>query len=276
MAKNKQRIISVYRTAGRSELALIIPPILMYAGIVWALGYLRRELEASGTDASFMDWRWYAIPAAVLLLLPLWGKFKAFSFQRFSVTADAVIEERGFFSRRSSEIRIRDIRNITVQRSFLDRLLGLGDVSFSSSAGDGEEVAFTRVARPAAIRELVREIQELEKDGKLSDADFRRLRGDAPPPSETDDTSGGGAAGESSDQPRRLETSAAAVASTMSQTPGAGATPREPASVAAKKPAPRSAKAASDTSSKPSGDGDARDELYRLLAEQEADGKADA
>lgn len=65
----------------------------------------------------------------------------------------------GIVSRHVHSIRIRDLRNINVRQSILQRILGIGDVEFSSAGGAGIEVTFYGVTRPMALKA---EIQALE------------------------------------------------------------------------------------------------------------------
>lgn len=284
MARSRKNahIVRTYRTAARSELGLIVPSMLLIPAVVYALFYFEQRMREVGTDVSWLDWRWFAVPVGVLLLFPLWAKFKTRFFSRFRVTLDSVSEEHGLFSKKSSEVRIQDIRNIVVEQSFLDRLLLIGDVYFSSAAGSDTEVRFSSVPRPGRIKELVRDIQNKLKDGELSEAETAEIMAAAGAkgrreriPSAGEDAAaarartpaaepapakaGGEAAG-------RAEPSAAPVAQSRARSEAPAAEPRrEPEPAAApRKPA-----------TKPSDD-DARDELYRLLAEQEADGKSES
>lgn len=78
----------------------------------------------------------------------------------FQITAGAIESSYGIISRRVYSIRIRDLRNINVRQSILQRILGIGDVEFSSAGGAGIEVTFFGVAEPMTLK---REIQALDE-----------------------------------------------------------------------------------------------------------------
>ena len=61
------------------------------------------------------------------------------------------------------EIRIRDIRAINVRQPVLKRIMRIGDIGFSSSAGDEEEVVFIGVANPEVVKTEVRRRQDADE-----------------------------------------------------------------------------------------------------------------
>jgi uncharacterized membrane protein YdbT with pleckstrin-like domain len=78
---------------------------------------------------------------------------------RFRLDADNVESREGVIARKLRSIRLRDLRNIVVNQTLMQRLLGIGDVEFSSSAGSGVEVVFFAVSRPLQIKELAQRLQ---------------------------------------------------------------------------------------------------------------------
>lgn len=280
--KNESHIVRTYRTVARSELGLIVPSVLLIPAILAALIYMRRQLLLNGNDVEFMAWWWFAAPVAILLLFPLWAKFKTRFFSRYRVTLDSVVEEHGLFSKASSEIRIQDIRNIVVKQSFLDRVLRMGTVHFSSAAGNAVEVKFRKVAAPNKVKELVRDLQKMLSDGELSDAEVAEITEKANPRKKKPEAVGAGEAA------ARARAATPSKGADKGESTGAGAGNGKRASSSTESDGDGSSAsgssgavqtAAGGSSSRPSSgasaDDEARDELYRLLAEQEADGKAE-
>ncbi|HUB66057.1 MAG TPA: GYF domain-containing protein [Candidatus Methylacidiphilales bacterium] len=74
---------------------------------------------------------------------------------RYTVTSKRVSVETGIFDRKSRELRIQDIRSIAADMNFL----GYGNIEFSSAASDDAEVVFAAVAGAAAVRDLVKKLQ---------------------------------------------------------------------------------------------------------------------
>jgi Bacterial PH domain len=81
----------------------------------------------------------------------------------YRITTRRVEVERGLLSKSSAEIRIADIRAINVRKSGFAGLLGVGDLMFSSSSGEDEEVVFHRVARAHHLKHRVRRLQDSGK-----------------------------------------------------------------------------------------------------------------
>ena len=76
-----------------------------------------------------------------------------------TLTSRRSILRRGIISKDTSEVRHDDVRNLQVNQSFLERLLGVGDVAISSAGQDDLEIEVEGVPRPEQILELVREHQ---------------------------------------------------------------------------------------------------------------------
>lgn len=76
--------------------------------------------------------------------------------ERFTLTNQRVSAVTGLFARRVDEVELRDIRNITLEQSFAQRLLGLGDIGVSSAAGEGIEVTLRGVPDAPGVKEKVR------------------------------------------------------------------------------------------------------------------------
>ncbi len=301
MAKaSETHVVRTYRTVARASLGLIVPPMILIPAVVWAFWMLQKRSEANQVEP--LPLVWCLIPVGFLLLFPLWAKLKSLAFSRYVVTLDSVVEEHGVFGKTTSEIRIQDIRNIVVKQSFLDRLLLFGNVSFSSAAGTDVEVNFPNVSRPSRIKELVRDIQSRLSDGELDDADLKAIHVRAVGAKTVAREEERVAERERNADAKAKEKIARAAAKAKEKADRAAAKAREadgesraqdtaPATtdtaanasagedsedVPSNAPrAPRPAAATETTSDDAGSDEDSGDELYRLLAEQAAAGKAD-
>ena len=135
--------------AGRSVL-------LIAGGWLW----LALLLWASCWWAFFNDW-W--IDARGLLLLGPIGFFLVVlaiaaiirNAWHYQLSRHRVRSAWGVFSRVAVEARLEDIRNITVVRTFSQRILGLGTLELIT-AGLGPSVVWSHIARPADLAEQVR------------------------------------------------------------------------------------------------------------------------
>lgn len=82
----------------------------------------------------------------------------------FRINDSAIESCYGIISRNVHSIRIRDLRNINVRQSILQRILGIGDIEFSSAGGAGIEVTFFGVAEPLTLKEEILQLEELPED----------------------------------------------------------------------------------------------------------------
>ncbi|MFH1724482.1 MAG: PH domain-containing protein [Elusimicrobiota bacterium] len=96
---------------------------------------------------------WASGAATFFYLVALAGRYSVL----YTLTDQRVIARAGLFSRRVDEVEIRDIRNIVLEQSFLQRLVGIGDIGISSAGGEGIEVRFGRIPRAEAVKERIRQ-----------------------------------------------------------------------------------------------------------------------
>jgi hypothetical protein len=68
--------------------------------------------------------------------------------------------ETGLVAKSSDEVRIKDIRSISVRKSGMTGLLGVGDLEFSSAASDQAEITFQSIPQAEEVRNLVRRYQD--------------------------------------------------------------------------------------------------------------------
>jgi uncharacterized membrane protein YdbT with pleckstrin-like domain len=75
---------------------------------------------------------------------------------RLIVADNRVTLRRGILSRRTNEIRLADIRNITVDQSTLQRLFGVGTIGISSAAQSGVEIMVEGIPHPQEVADRIR------------------------------------------------------------------------------------------------------------------------
>lgn len=74
---------------------------------------------------------------------------------RLRITTKRCVETVGVFSKASSEILHRDIRNFTVSQSFWERICGVGTIGISSAAEDETEIVMGDVTRPWDVHKTI-------------------------------------------------------------------------------------------------------------------------
>lgn len=101
---------------------------------------------------------WYLYLTSILMLFPLYAWFRSICYT-YVIRPESVMSRQGILKRFSTEIRIADIRAISIQQNLYERILGIGDVGFSTSAGDEEEVTFLSVRRPDKLKLKIQTLQ---------------------------------------------------------------------------------------------------------------------
>jgi uncharacterized membrane protein YdbT with pleckstrin-like domain len=74
----------------------------------------------------------------------------------WSLTSDRLIERRGTFSNRRREMELADVRSIEVVQSFVQRMLGLGDVAVASAASAEFLIRLSNIPNPEEVAEMLR------------------------------------------------------------------------------------------------------------------------
>lgn len=111
----------------------------------------------------FTDYPWVAIVCGVVGLAAL-GSLGYWWMVTWSValriTTERTIEDRGFFSRRTSEVLHENIRNVQISQSFWNRIWGVGRLEIASAGHEGFEITFDDVPKPYEVRALIDEYRE--------------------------------------------------------------------------------------------------------------------
>lgn len=78
---------------------------------------------------------------------------------QLSLTTERLVYREGIFNHRTSEVRYEDVRNITLDLSLRERLLGYGDLSVSSAGQDDMEIVIHDIPKPEQVAERIRREQ---------------------------------------------------------------------------------------------------------------------
>jgi hypothetical protein len=80
-------------------------------------------------------------------------------FTSLSITNRRSVLRKGLFSRETSEVRHRDVRNLQVEQSAIERLLNVGDLAISSAGQDDLEIAVAGIPDPTRVAAVIRDMQ---------------------------------------------------------------------------------------------------------------------
>lgn len=79
---------------------------------------------------------------------------------RYKLLESRVSARRGLLSRHVIELRIRDVREVTVSQEAVERILGVGRITLSSAASTREELVLVGVANPQQVASMIRRQQD--------------------------------------------------------------------------------------------------------------------
>ena len=98
------------------------------------------------------------VVAAVVVarLVRLGWRALALRSHRYGVSNQRVMVESGVFSKSLAEIDVRTIDDITFHQTFVERLLGIGQIAIASSDQSNPRVRLVGVPDPRQVRELIR------------------------------------------------------------------------------------------------------------------------
>lgn len=95
----------------------------------------------------------YGIPISVIMVM--YVAIDIYQY-RYRVSNQRITVSKGIFSKKTYEIDINDIRSINVSQSFMQRLLKIGDLEFTTAAGPLKEAMMMNIKEPEALKEEIR------------------------------------------------------------------------------------------------------------------------
>lgn len=125
--------------------------LLVVGGIVGAIWM------AFGSDR---DWALAGLGLAIAGVIAFGVWWFRTRHQTLVITTKRTVLRTGFFARRTSEVRHDDVRNLQVNQSFVERVLGVGDLAISSAGQEDLEILIRGVPDPDSLAALIRDRQE--------------------------------------------------------------------------------------------------------------------
>ena len=134
--------------------------------------------------------RWVALLAgAVLVIVYPIRTFLAWVTSHFVVTTDRVIHRSGWLAKRSMEMPLERINDVTFTQTVFERLVGAGSLRIQSGSEYGQN-HFRDIRKPEDVQKLIYEMSE------ANEARMRAPEAVGEAPTETIDTDGGSPLGE--------------------------------------------------------------------------------
>ena len=128
--------------------------ILFLMPVVFVLAYLKGHQYFSSENLRVV----YVAIVAVFVYLIAVVIYRRYSWA-YTIDGGTIESREGLIARKVKSIRVQDLRNINVNQSLWQRLMGVGDVEFSSAGGSGIEVVFCGVDKPLQVKQLVQRVQ---------------------------------------------------------------------------------------------------------------------
>ena len=88
------------------------------------------------------------------------------TFTKYGLSEDRFFMETGFFNVKEDEVRLYRITDVSVSRSFGQRLFGLGTVTCHSSDRTLKTFEIKNIKKPREVKELISSYVEEERDRK--------------------------------------------------------------------------------------------------------------
>ncbi len=88
------------------------------------------------------------------------------TFTRYCLTDEKFIVDTGFFSRTEDEVRLYRIMDLTLRRSFWERLFGLGTIHCCSADKSMGEFDILHIKNPKEVKEMLSEMVEQQRKSR--------------------------------------------------------------------------------------------------------------
>ena len=107
---------------------------------------------------------WAAVLAGLLLfLMPAFYHFKQ-KMMRYTLTDTKLEIDEGFIARRTRNVPLRRIQDVTVQASVSQRMLGFGDLMIDNASDEGGKVVLKNIDTPREYADMVlKQMRRLER-----------------------------------------------------------------------------------------------------------------
>ncbi len=84
----------------------------------------------------------------------------------YKLTEEKLLIETGFFSKKEEEIRLYRIMDLTLRRTFGQRLIGVGTIHCCTADKSTPEFDILSVKKPKEVKNLISDLVEKQRDEK--------------------------------------------------------------------------------------------------------------
>lgn len=152
-------------TVQEERTLMSVHPAMFRQDPLWFTLYI--ILAAGGLYGSFTWWMsdGTTILSAIAFFVALFALAMLFKwwlqciYTTLSITSRRSVLRFGILSKRSTEVRHDDVRNLQIEQSMMERLFGVGDIAISSAGQDELEIHAIGIPQPEKIAQKIRELQ---------------------------------------------------------------------------------------------------------------------
>ena len=141
-----------------------ISPTLLFVKLGYAAaGVAALFLVAIAAAFTTIGNGWAVAAGLLLFLIPGFYHIRQ-KLVRYTLTESKLEIDQGLISRRTKNVPIRRIQDVTVSMSVFQRILGFGDLVVDNASDDGEKVTLKNINRPRHFADmLLRQMKRLER-----------------------------------------------------------------------------------------------------------------
>ncbi len=88
------------------------------------------------------------------------------SFTKYELNKEKLLVTTGIFSTNEEEVKLYRILDVTLKKSFLQRIFGVGTIHCCSSDQTSKEFDIKDIKKPKEVKELLSSLVEEERDRK--------------------------------------------------------------------------------------------------------------
>ena len=88
------------------------------------------------------------------------------SFTKYTLLEDKILIDTGFLSTKQEEVKLYRIMDVTLKRTFIQRIFGVGTIHCCSADKTTPEFDITDIKNPFEVKEKISKIAEEQRDKK--------------------------------------------------------------------------------------------------------------
>jgi uncharacterized membrane protein YdbT with pleckstrin-like domain len=110
------------------------------------------------------------------------------SFTKYSMTDERLFIEQGFLNKKEDEVRLYRIMDVSLSRSFGQRMFGVGTIHCCSADKSMKDFEIVSIKHPKEVKEQLSELVEKQRDAKrVTNREFMSDRHDMDDDYDVDD-----------------------------------------------------------------------------------------